>query len=237
MSAVPDPEVGMSRTHVSNPKGVRSGRRLTVPALAAAGAALIGLSYFLPWWRFALFAPQYPKGLRLVISLKGVSGDVQEIDIINHYIGMASLSEGARLERALSGWATFGLAALAFGLVAFGGRRLAALGAAAAAAFPLGFVLDLFYWMYRFGHELDPRAPITLAPFTPTVLGAGKVGQFRTLALPDVGFAVAAAGAVVLAAAVHAGRRRPAAGRRARGEGGEREGAPGASAPARGGGP
>ena len=45
-------------------------------ALAASAAAL-GASYFLPWWTFTLYAPQYPGGLRLVVSLSKVSGDVQ----------------------------------------------------------------------------------------------------------------------------------------------------------------
>ncbi|MBL8157714.1 MAG: hypothetical protein JNM70_26430, partial [Anaerolineae bacterium] len=50
--------------------------RLAVLACALAAAGLIAASFFQPWWRFWLYAPQYPGGLKLVISLTGVSGDV-----------------------------------------------------------------------------------------------------------------------------------------------------------------
>ena len=33
-------------------------------------------------------APQYPRGLRLYAYGTGLAGDVHEINILNHYIGM-----------------------------------------------------------------------------------------------------------------------------------------------------
>ena len=45
--------------------------------------AAIGLqvaSLFQPWWWIKLYAPQYPKGLKIIISLTGVSGDAKEVD-------------------------------------------------------------------------------------------------------------------------------------------------------------
>ena len=51
---------------------------------------------------FELVAPQYPKGLKLDISLTGITGDVKEIDILNHYIGMRTMSDAASLESAMS---------------------------------------------------------------------------------------------------------------------------------------
>ncbi|MGZ3475271.1 MAG: cytochrome C, partial [Polyangiales bacterium] len=63
--------------------------------MSLAGAALFCASYFLPWWRLWLFAPQYPKGLEVGISLTGVGGDVRELNILNHYIGMKPLDLAA----------------------------------------------------------------------------------------------------------------------------------------------
>ena len=47
-------------------------RRWLVVGLA--GLAVVGfvLSLLRPWWTFVLYAPQYPRGLRLVIALTGV---------------------------------------------------------------------------------------------------------------------------------------------------------------------
>lgn len=154
-----------------------------------------------PWWFFRLYAPQYPRGLTLVISLKGLSGDVREIDMLNHYIGMAHLDVAASFERQ---YAHYGVALLAVGLVlvALFARPsrswwLAGLGA----LFPLGFLSDSLFWLYRFGHSLDATAPLRIPSFTPQLFGNGTIGQFMTFARPERGFWLAVLGVVLLLAA------------------------------------
>src|SRR4051794_34426155 len=60
--------------------------------LLAASAVLLGLCIFLPLWRVSLFAPQYPEGLGMKIWANTVAGvgpnDLQNINGLNHYIGM-----------------------------------------------------------------------------------------------------------------------------------------------------
>ncbi|MGB5190299.1 MAG: hypothetical protein WBN54_09605, partial [Robiginitalea sp.] len=55
---------------------------------------LLGL-YFLPLWIIMLGAPQYPEPLGMNIHINGIRGvsefDVQNIDGLNHYIGMRTL--------------------------------------------------------------------------------------------------------------------------------------------------
>lgn len=176
-------------------------QRWLVFALSVAGAALFAGSYFQPWWTFQLYAPQYPQGLELIVSLTGVTGDTHEIDIINHYIGMGHLGDAAQLERAWGGWL---VGSTALGVVAIAlaaGRKLGWLAAVVGLGLPLGFVADTQYWLYRFGHDLDPRAPVNIPPFTPTLFGAGRVGQFHTIATPSLGFWLAVAGLVLTAVA------------------------------------
>ena len=176
-------------------------QRWSVLGLAIAGAALFALAFVQPWWTFTLFAPQYPEGLKLIISLTGVTGDVSEINIINHYIGMGHLDDAAQFERAWGGWMVGALGvAVVVGALALG-KRLNWVGALAALGLPVGFCLDTMYWLYRFGHDLDPKAPIHLAAFTPTLFGEGKVGQFTTIATPGLGFWLAVAGVVMVAVA------------------------------------
>ena len=42
-------------------------------------AFLLMLSMFLPYWSMTLFAPQYPKGLKVDVFVNQLVGDVQEI--------------------------------------------------------------------------------------------------------------------------------------------------------------
>ncbi len=45
-------------------------------------------AYFFPLWHILLDAPQYPEGLEMKIWLKGLSGNIDQINGLNHYIGM-----------------------------------------------------------------------------------------------------------------------------------------------------
>ena len=176
-------------------------QRYLVLALAVVGAGLFAASWFQPYWNFMLFAPQYPKGLKLIIALNGVTGDTSEINIINHYIGMGHLDEAATLEKALGGYLVAALAVAVTVATLFVGKRLNWVAALGAIGLPLGFIGDTMYWLYQFGHVLDPKAPIHMAPFTPTLFGTGKVGQFVTEAWPGVGFWLAIAGVAVVVGA------------------------------------
>ena len=56
--------------------------------LIAVSALLMISAYFLPLWQIILEAPQYPEGLGLKIWLNGITGNVDQINGLNHYIGM-----------------------------------------------------------------------------------------------------------------------------------------------------
>ena len=48
-------------------------------------------SLFFPMWQIELEAPQYPEGLVLKLHANKIGGDVEIINGLNHYIGMATL--------------------------------------------------------------------------------------------------------------------------------------------------
>ncbi|HVW29627.1 MAG TPA: hypothetical protein VHC69_29895 [Polyangiaceae bacterium] len=181
---------------------VRRPRRWAVAGAGLLATAMFASTYFMQWWSFILYAPQYPAGLRLTVSLTGVSGDVDEVDRLNHYIGMASLTHAAPTERALAGYGVAIVAAASLVLLLGAGRRLRWLAVAVGAAFPALFIADSSYWLYRFGHHLNAHAPLRLSPFTPEMFGNGTIGQFMTFAKPEVGFWVACAATALLAGAV-----------------------------------
>ncbi len=168
------------------PAEVPAGERLRyhLPSLLLGTAALLLiLSMFLPYWSMTLNAPQDPGGLSVEVFVNRMTGDVQEIDGLNHYIGMRPLEEAAQLERSVSVVAISIIAMLALGAI-FIHTRWAALLAFPALVMPFVFLGDMYFWMRHFGQNLDPTAPLSSAiePFTPPILGEGFVGQFSTVA-------------------------------------------------------
>lgn len=176
-------------------------RRWAVIVMMSAAVAAIVASFFYPWWHITLYAPQYPHGLRMSISLTGVTGDVSEIDELNHYIGMAKLETVATREREYAAYGVAGVGVAVLAMTMLLGRKLGWFIIAPALAFPSAFVADSYYWLHRCGHTLDPHAPIRLAAFTPQLFGNGEIGQFLTFALPSPGFWIACAGAALVIAA------------------------------------
>ncbi len=53
-----------------------------------ASALLLPVTLLFPLWKIELTAPQYPEGLEMKIWLLILSGDVEVINGLNHYIGM-----------------------------------------------------------------------------------------------------------------------------------------------------
>jgi hypothetical protein len=168
-------------------------------------AALYFFAYFEPMWGFYLFSPQYPRGLILSIYLNHVGGDVTEVNILNHYIGMAKLDQAAALERALS---VYGIGLIAVAAAVFGAARgrLARWLFLPALIFPPIFMMSMYFWMHRFGHQLSLDAPVHVPPFTPTLIGRGKIGNFHTVGLPGLGFYLSLVSVLCVALAAYAKR-------------------------------
>jgi hypothetical protein len=191
------------------PAGDLARPRYIAPALLLfVAAAMLIASWWMPYWRMTLLAPQYPKGLHVQAYLNRLEGDVREIDGLNHYIGMRPLNDAATLERQTS---LMALGAMALLLVAglFVHNRWAALLALPALVFPAAFLLDLFYWLHMFGQNLDPDAALSssIKPFTPPVLGTGSIGQFTTIASVAGGWWMGLGASAVMVAALWMHRR------------------------------
>lgn len=150
-------------------------------------ACLISI-YYWPMWNFTFIAPQYPLGLELQIYLTKTTGDVFEIDIINHYIGMQKLDGAAQTEKALVPYILALLVLISTSLVFVRKKIWRIIVALPILGFPIVFTGIFYLWLYRFGHNLDLAAPVRLAPFTPTIMGTGIIGQFKTYAVPSMGF-------------------------------------------------
>lgn len=174
-------------------------RYLTPTLIFMVARVLLLVSIFVPYWHMELEAPQYPKGLFLTAYVNHLSGDVKEIDGLNHYIGMRPLGEAAAFERTASIWAVIAMFLMVEG-AAFVHSRWAVLLALPVIGFPIAFLVDLYFWMRTFGLNLNPEAPLSASvkPFVPTVVGEGGIGQFRTYAELGLGYWLATACSVLV---------------------------------------
>jgi len=154
-------------------------------------AALVLLPIFflpiLPVWIMRLWAPQYPEGLRLTIYAHTISGDLQKINTLNHYVGMHSIHPDDFAEfRYMPQLLTFfGVMALLAALV--NRRWVALVGWLAFTGFAVYMFRDYANWLWHYGHDLDPRAPIKLGTFTPPLIGYQKMANFKVWSLPGPG--------------------------------------------------
>ncbi len=170
------------------------------PTLLLAGATILMIgSIFLPYWSLVLHAPQYPQGLVVHAYLNHLEGDVSEIDGLNHYIGMRPLGEAAQFEKSISIFAIGALTLLVLAAV-FVHSPWSALLSMPAILLPAVFLADLYFWLNNFGQNLDPTAALSNAvkPFTPTILGEGVIGQFRTVAFADYGLLMASVASMMI---------------------------------------
>ncbi len=162
-----------------------AGRRA---AFFLAAAALLAAGH-LPLWSMRIVAPQYPEGLRVTVSAGGLSGDIPIINTLNHYIGMKPLPlETAEVPEFR--WlrpAFVALAALALAAGLAGRRRLGALAAGVTGLALAAGAVDLYRWLYVYGHDLDPQAPLRVKPFTPPLLGSNRLYNFVTTSVLEPG--------------------------------------------------
>lgn len=158
-------------------------------AVGLVGLALLPVMFLpvLPLWRIFLVAPQYREGLRMMIFTNDLQGDLDRINILNHYIGMQHIDPGTFPEFGYMPWAlsVFGGIAILAALV--GRRWLAFLGWAGFAVFGTIMMLHFKAWLTEFGTNLDPKAALDFGAFTPPLLGTAHRGNFTVQSLPHIG--------------------------------------------------
>lgn len=164
---------------------------------------LLGL-FFFPLWNIELGAPQYPEPLGLDIYIDGIQGqnefDIQNIDGLNHYIGMKTLPKPKDMwEFSVFPLVIGGMIALGviLGLLGFFKKvshrwffgwfiLMSILGV-------LG-MYDFNAWMIDYGTNLDPKAIMKLAnpdgtpmSYKPPLFGHQKMLNFDAYSYPRLG--------------------------------------------------
>jgi copper chaperone NosL len=165
-------------------------------AIASLGMTTV---FFLPVWFIFLIAPQYPEGLEMNIWLTKITGQVDIINGLNHYIGMKKISadmfpEFGYMKYILAGFIAFGL------IVAIIGKRRLLLSLLVVTLIMAGAALyDYYRWSYDYGHNLDPAAAIKVPgmSYQPPIIGHKTLLNFDAYSYPDIGgWIVIVAGAI-----------------------------------------
>ncbi|HEY4669998.1 MAG TPA: nitrous oxide reductase family maturation protein NosD [Tepidiformaceae bacterium] len=168
---------------------------------AIIAAVLLAIAAFQPLWTLELKAPQYPAGLFLTAYGSRMEGDISEINNLNHYVGVKVIEPDTVLELKLFPYAmTAVILGLVAGAVLIQRRRYRVLVALVVWAIPVAFLIDMQYWLYDFGHDLNPDAPLRLDPFTPKVIGTTSVINFHSETMVTTGFWLMVAAALVITA-------------------------------------
>lgn len=173
-------------------------------AIMIIGSALLLSLFIYPLWTVELEAPQYPDGLGMHIHLDGLVGfteyDLQNIDGLNHYIGMQKLPKPVNM------W-EFRTFPAVVGFMAGLGILIGFLGLFNVVSYKwfLGWLIlmsilgilgmyDFNSWLIDYGTNLDPKAIIKVTdkegnPFSykPPLLGSRDILNFTANSYPALG--------------------------------------------------
>lgn len=165
-------------------------------------AAAMIPSNFVSVWQIQLEAPQYPEGLKMEIWSHKIAGDIDKINGLNHYIGMAQIKEENFPEFKIMPWMIWAFVILGILTSIIGRRFMLWIFTSVLVASGVWGMYDFWKWEYEYGHNLDPHAAIKLPGMTyqPPMFGWKQLLNFLAGSFPDVGGWLIIAPAVVVAA-------------------------------------
>jgi copper chaperone NosL len=162
--------------------------------LVAAAALLLALLYLLPLWHVRLVAPQYPEGLGMSIHINTVAGatetDLNNINNLNHYIGMQRIEADAIPELRIMPWIVGALIAGGLLVATLGRRRGLYCWSGAFALLGVAGLADFWRWEYDYGHHLDLEHAILKIPgmsYQPPLIGSRQLLNFTATSWPSAG--------------------------------------------------
>lgn len=167
-------------------------------------ALLIIPAYFTPLWQISLWAPQYPEGLNMKIWIDHLSGNVDQINGVNHYIGMRHIGDEMFPEFTYLIYIIGVL--IGFGMIAFliGKRWSLYSFFGLISLFGVLVLVDMYRWGYQYGHNLDPKAAIKVEgmSYQPPLIGYKELLNFLAYSGPDTGSWILIGGVALLILAI-----------------------------------
>ena len=146
-----------------------------------------------PMWQINLYAPQYPDGVSMHIWINKIGGDspgvLQNINILNHYVGMKYIEPESIPELRYFPYIVIGMALLALFAVAINRRKMYFAWGIIMVFLAAAGLYDFYLWEYDYGHNLSDTAPIKIpgASFQPPLIGKKLILNFVAESYPHIG--------------------------------------------------
>ena len=166
--------------------------------LVTVASLLLLLAYVFPLWTITLEASHLDERLGMVILVDDIVGQepghIEEINHLNHYVGMRAVDPDAVPELDIMPWVVAALSLFGLITAALGRRRLLYAWAATLVLVALLGLADFWWWEYQYGHNLDEEEAIFRVPgmsFQPPLIGEKKILNFTVWSWPGLGGAAA----------------------------------------------
>ncbi len=147
----------------------------------AVAAILLAATLVLPLWSTRMEAPQYKGDEALMVKVFAgrVRGDIEEIELLNQYVGVRLPLDTFELKATPWVLGAFLVLALVVLMVSATVRRRTAIALCVLMIFVLlGGGALLQYRLYRMGHERGDTILEGVPNFTPPLLGSKKIANF-----------------------------------------------------------
>src|SRR5436190_9596753 len=166
-------------------KDIGIGIRILLVVCALCLAAVL----FVPMWRIDLDAPQYPEGLYMLIHSNKLSGNIDIINGLNHYIGMKTLHADDFIEFTILPYIISFYALLFLAAAIVGKRKFLNVVFILFLVFGIIAMIDFWKWEYNYGHNLNPEAAIKVPgmSYQPPLIGYKQLLNFSAYSMPDIG--------------------------------------------------
>lgn len=147
----------------------------------------------MPLWWISLDAPQYPDGIKMYIWVNQITGKdentIQNINILNHYIGMKYIEPDSIPELRYFPWVIAGLIASGLLIALIKNKPLMFIWIGVLTLLSILGMYDFYSWEYDYGHNLDPHAPIKVEgmAYQPPFIGTKWLLNFKATSWPHGG--------------------------------------------------
>jgi hypothetical protein len=162
--------------------------------MMAVAALLLGLVFTVPIWTIDMDAPQYPEGIGMKISINKIEGqnknDLQNINGLNHYIGMQEINPDSIPELKIMPWIFIFLIISGVGVAIWGNRTALLVWIILFVLFAIAGLVDFYIWGYDYGHNLSDDAAIKVPGMTyqPPLIGTKQLLNITASSWPGIGF-------------------------------------------------
>jgi copper chaperone NosL len=167
-------------------EGISLSSQNTVRLTAVIAAACFVAGAFLNLWSMVLSSTFYYQGLHLNVFSNRVTGDLHELNILNHYIGMQTIGSNMPEFHYII-WVLLILALCSLLVAIFPIKRVAVGLFTLQTALIVCLGADFLSRLYQYGHNFDPNASIKVAPFMPQIWGNYQLANFHVVTAPGMG--------------------------------------------------